>query len=90
MQGSEELFSIDPLPGRSVSLDVQAPSGSAFATRPHTPIPSSNRTDRIHEQVEEELVAAEGEVVQRNACILSSYNLLPHYFSVSLFVYGSK
>lgn len=63
IQGSEELFSIDPLPGRStISIDNRAPVGSAFVSRPHTPIPSSNRNDRISEQVEEELVAGEAEI----------------------------
>lgn len=63
MQGSEELFSIDPLPARTISNVTNNRSGSLFLSRPHTPVPTSARTERIHEQIEEELAAVEPEGV---------------------------
>jgi hypothetical protein len=77
MQGSEELFSIEPLPARSPAVDtvthVVGASASntavpGYISQPHTPIPSSSRVELAHlggsgvERLVEELVGGDAEV----------------------------
>jgi len=76
IQGTEELFSIDPLPARSPSVDTlthigsgQAAAVSSFLSRPHTPIPASVRVDGLRqlrhvnvERLDEELVGPDAEM----------------------------
>ena len=77
VQGSEELFSTEPLPARTpatepathaTSRTVSAEAGTAgnFVTRPRTPISTALRVDSMRhvnvERLDEDLVGGEPEV----------------------------
>jgi len=75
VQGSEELFSTEPLPARTPSADsvthvasssAEVGTGGSFVTRPRTPIASSLRIDSMRhladERLDEVLVGGEPEV----------------------------
>jgi hypothetical protein len=77
MQGSEELFSTEPLPARSPAQDtvthvVGASTSNAvvpgYISQPHTPIPTTSRVELGHlggsgvERLVEQLVGGDAEV----------------------------
>ncbi|XP_046357083.2 E3 ubiquitin-protein ligase UBR5-like isoform X2 [Haliotis rufescens] len=63
VQGSEELFSVDPLPPRPSSADTEAPP-IPFLPRSQSPLPPSHQTGRVREQDMDEIVSAEAEEVE--------------------------